>query len=99
MRITSIAIYLAALLVAPNGYANGDQPCISKAKQALPQIAGLIVKNSRTRPVPAAILATWKGQARPIIVDVDFIAAGEADSYSYLCVITQGSAFVRRTMN
>ena len=99
MRITSMATFLAALLVAPNGYANADQPCISKAKQALPRVAGLVVKNSRTRPVSAAILATWKGQTRPIIVDVDFIAAGEEETYSYICVITQGSAFVRRTMN
>jgi hypothetical protein len=95
----SIATLLAALLVAPNGYAKTDQPCISKAKEVLTHVAGLVVKNSRTRPVSAAILATWKGQTRPIIVDVNFIAAGEEETYSYICVITQGSAFVQRTMN
>jgi hypothetical protein len=65
----------------------------------LPRIQGLVVKKSRTRPVSAEILSTWKGQTRPVIVDVDFEAAGEALTYSYMCVITQGSAFVQRTMN
>ena len=55
-------------------------------------------KKTRTRPVSPAILATWKGQTRPIIVDVDFVAEGGMES-SYLCVITQGAAFVQRTMN
>jgi hypothetical protein len=72
---------------------------ISKATEAPPRIAGRVIKKSRTRPVPAAILSTWKGQTRPIIVDVDTVAAGDAQTYSYMCVITQGSAFVQRTMN
>ena len=104
MRITSILTFLVALLVAQSlvarsASATADQPCISKAAGALPRIAGLVVKKSRTRPVSAAILETWKGQTRPIIVDVDFVADGQAQTYSYLCVITQGSAFVQRTMN
>jgi hypothetical protein len=82
MRIKSIVTFLAALLVAQSASAKADQPCISKAAEALPRIAGLIVKKSRTRPVSAAILATWKGQTRPIIVDVDFVADGEAQTYS-----------------
>ena len=56
-------------------------------------------KKTRTRPVSPDILATWKGQTPPIIVDVDFVAAGGIETYSYLCVITQGAAFVQRTMN
>ena len=60
---------------------------------------GLVVKKSRTRPVSPAILASWKGQSRPIIIDVDVETAGEAETYSYMCVVTQGSAFVQRTMN
>jgi hypothetical protein len=44
-------------------------------------------------------LASWKGQSRPIIIDVDVEDSGEAQTYSYMCVITQGSAFVQRTMN
>jgi hypothetical protein len=99
MRIKSIVTSFVALLVAQSAYAKDDQPCIARAAEALPRIGGLVVKKSRTRPVSAAILATWKGQTRPIIVDVDFIADGGAQMYSYLCVVTRGSAFVQRTMN
>jgi hypothetical protein len=99
MRIKSIVISFVALVVAQSAFAKDDQPCIAKAAEALPRIAGLVVKKSRTRPVSAAILATWKGQSRPIIVDVDFIADDGVQTYSYLCVITQGSAFVQRTMD
>jgi hypothetical protein len=99
MRIALTVVVSVALLAALNSHAEANQACISKATKALPGIAGLVIKNSRTRPVPAAILATWKGQTRPIIVDVDIVAAGEAQTYSYMCVVTQGSAFVQRTMN
>jgi hypothetical protein len=99
MRIASTVAASAVLLASLSGHAQADQRCISKAKEALPRIAGLVIKKSRARPVPAAILATWKGQTRPIIVDVDTVAAGDAQTYSYLCVITQGSTFVQRTMN
>jgi hypothetical protein len=99
MRMKSIVTSFVALVVAQSAYAKDDQPCIAKAAEALPRITGLVVKKSRTRPVSAAILETWKGQMRPIIVDVDFIANGGVQTYSYLCVITQGSAFVQRTMN
>jgi hypothetical protein len=33
------------------------------------------------------------------MVDVDIETPGAAQTYSYLCVVTQGSAFVQRTMN
>lgn len=61
------------------------------------KFAGL--KKTRTRPAPAAILATWQGQKRPIVVDVDIVAAGTAETYSYLCALTKGSAYVRRVMS
>ena len=99
MRTAITVAVWAALLVILNGRADAGQTCISTATQALPHITGLVVKKSRTRPVPAAILASWKGQSRPIIIDVDAEDAGEAQTYSYMCVITQGSAFVQRTMN
>jgi hypothetical protein len=56
-------------------------------------------QKKRTRPVPASILATWKGQTRPIIADVDIIAAGVVETYSFMCVVTKGSAYVRRVMS
>jgi hypothetical protein len=99
MRIALTVAVSATLLAALSGHAQANQTCISKATEALPRIAGLVIKKARARPVPAAILATWKGQTRPIIVDVDTVAAGDAQTYSYMCVITQGSAFVQRTMN
>ena len=99
MRIAITVTVLAALSVALNGHAEAGQTCISKATGALPRIVGLVVKKSRTRPVPPEILATWKGQSRPVIIDVDVVDSGEAQTYSYMCVVTQGSAFVQRTMN
>jgi hypothetical protein len=99
MRIAITVAVWAALLVILTGRAEAGQTCISKATQSLPHVSGLVVKKSRTRPVSPEILATWKGQSRPIIIDVDVEDSGEAQTYSYMCVITQGSAFVQRTMN
>jgi hypothetical protein len=99
MRIAITVAVWAVLLVILNGRAEAGQTCVSKATEALPHISGLVVKKSRTRPVSPEILATWKGQSRPIIIDVDVEDSGEAQTYSYMCVVTQGSAFVQRTMN
>jgi len=90
---------LAALLMVLNGRAEAGQTCISKATEALPRIVGLVIKKSRTRSVSPEILASWKGQSRPVIIDVDVEMPGEAQTYSFMCVVTQGSAFVQRTMN
>jgi len=99
MRTGMIAAVSAALIVVLNGRTEAGNTCISKATEALPRIVGLVVKKSRTRPVSPAILASWKGQSRPVIIDLDIETAGEAETYSYMCVVTQGSAFVQRTMN
>jgi hypothetical protein len=86
------------LLASPASLAADDKACILKATQALPRIAGLVVKKTRTRPVSGSHLDTWQGQARPVIVDVDIVAAGVEETFSYMCVLTKGSAFVRRVM-
>jgi len=99
MRIVFAVVVLAALLFAPTGHAETNKACTIKATEALPHIAGLVIKKSRTRPAPAAILASWRGQSQPIMIDMDVVAAGEAQTYSFMCVVTQGSAFVQRTMN
>jgi hypothetical protein len=99
MRRAMIVAIWVALLFLQNGRLEAAQTCVAKATESLPRIQGLVVKKSRTRSVSAEVLSTWKGQTRPVIVDVDFEAAGEALTYSYMCVITQGSAFVQRTMN
>src|ERR1700674_1651127 len=88
----------AALMVVLNGRAEAGTTCISKATEALPRIAGLVVKKPRTPPLPPAIPASCKGRSRPAIIDVDGEMPGEAPTYSFMCVVTQGSAFVQRTM-
>ncbi|MFZ0766568.1 hypothetical protein [Bradyrhizobium sp.] len=99
MRNLAILAASAVLLVALGGRADAGKTCIVTATEALPKSTGLVVKRSRTRPVSPAILATWRGRSKPIIVDVDVETAGDAQTFSYMCVMTQGSAFVQRTMN
>src|SRR3954468_17783978 len=100
MRATLLLLSVSATMLLPSDcQAATIHPCIPKATAALPRAAGLIVKQTRVRPASATILSTWKGRSRPIIVDVDFVAAGADEQYSFLCVVTQGSAFVQRTMN
>ena len=100
MRIEKIALAVSVtVLASASVQAEDNRACISKATAALPHIAGLVVKKTRTRPVPPAILATWQGQTRPIIVDLDVFAADAAETYSYMCVTTKGSAYVRRVMS
>jgi hypothetical protein len=90
-----MAIAAAVTLLAT---ASGNKACILKATETLPRISGLVIKRTRTRPVPAAILTTWQGQTKPIVVDVDIVAAGAEETYSYMCVLTKGSAYVRRVI-
>jgi hypothetical protein len=99
MRIKIAIAASVTLLATASSGAENNKACILKATETLPRIFGLVIKKTRTRPVPAAILATWQGQARPIIVDVDTVAAGAEETYSYMCVMTKGSAYVRRVMS
>ena len=99
MRFGLTAATSAVLLIVLSTHAEANRACIAKAREALPRIAGLVVKKSQVRPVSPAILATWRGQTRPLIVDVDIATSGAEETYSYMCVITQGSAFVQRTRN
>lgn len=95
-----IKVVIAAMLIATAGSrSEASTSCIAKATESLPRIAGLVIKKTRTRHVPAEILATWKGQTRPIIVDIDIVATGAEETYSYLCALTKGSAYVRRVMS
>ena len=99
MRNVTILAAFATLLVTANSPAVAGKTCLASATEALPKITGLVVKKSRTRSVSPTILATWRGQAKPVIVDLDIEAQGDAQTFSYMCVLTQGSAFVQRTMN
>jgi hypothetical protein len=90
----------ALILIFASAACRADDPkaCVKKATESLPKIAGLVVKKTSTRPAPPPMVATWQGQTRPIIVDVDIVAIGAAETYSYLCAVTKGSAYVRRVM-
>ena len=99
MRFRIVLAVSAVLLGTASSRADDGKACILKATATLPHISGLVVKKTRIRPVPPAILATWQGQARPIMVDVDTVAPGAQETYSYICVMTKGSAYVRRVMS
>jgi hypothetical protein len=100
MRVALLALTVAtAVLLAVPTDARDSQPCIPKATQALPHVSGLVIKQTRTRAVSTAVLSTWQGQSRPIIVDIDVVADGVQETYSFMCVVTRGAAFVQRTMN
>ncbi len=99
MRIKlAVAAASLSLLATADGWAEDNKACIAKATETLPHISGLVIKRTRTRPVPPAIMATWQGQTHPIMVDVDTVTSGAAETYSYMCVLTKGSAYVRRVM-
>ena len=99
MRNLATLAASAVLLVAMVSSADAGKTCIATATEALPKITGLVVKRSRTRPVPPAILASWRGRSKPVIVDVDVETEGDTQTFSYMCVVTKGFAFVQRTMN
>lgn len=99
MRNVMISAAAAVLLAMLGGRAEAAKTCIASATEALPKITGLVVKRSRTRAVPPAIMETWRGQAKPVMIDLDVETQGEAQTFSYMCVLTRGSAFVQRTMN
>jgi hypothetical protein len=98
MRVTTGLALVAGMLVLFNGRAEAGKTCLASATEALQRINGLVIKKSRTRPVSPTVLATWKGQSKPIMLDVDIEMEGDAQTFSYMCVVTQGSAFVQRTM-
>jgi hypothetical protein len=99
MRITLALASLLVLVATTGSRAEDNRACILKATEALPHIPGLAVLKTRTRPAPAEIMATWRGQTRPVMVDLDIVAGGAAETYSYICVLTNKTAFVRRVMS
>ena len=99
MRVRIAIAISVTFLATASCRAEDNKACISKATEALPHISGLVIKKTRTRPVPAAILATWQGRTRPIIVDVETVVRDEQQAYSYICALTKGAAYVRRVIN
>jgi hypothetical protein len=100
--IRPLKFVVAAIIVLTFGmpcFAADDavKLCAVKAAEDVSKIPGRQVKKSSTRPVPADQLATWKGQSKPIMVDIDYVSPDEAGTYSYICATgPSGQAFVRR---
>lgn len=68
--------------------------CTLKAAEVLPKISGLEIKGTRTsiRPMPQ----NWSTPVPPILVDVDIVAAGQSETYSYLCATGPAGTVVTR---
>jgi hypothetical protein len=98
MRNLTIWAVSAALLATAGSEVQAGKTCIASATEALPKITGLVVKRSRTRPASSAVLSSWRGQSKPVMIDLEVVTEGDAQVFSYLCVVTQGSALVQRTM-
>ncbi|MFY9956333.1 hypothetical protein [Bradyrhizobium sp.] len=99
---TVIGSAILALFIPAFSCAAADKArsCIMKATEGLPKIAGLQVKKSGTRSMPPQQLANWKGQSRPIIVDIDTVTTGIVERYSYICASSPaGTAFVQRILD
>jgi hypothetical protein len=99
---TVISSAILALFIPGFSLAAADKArsCIVKATEALPKIDGLRVSKSGTRSMPPEQLANWKGQSKPIIVDIDAVATGIAERYSYICASSpSGTAFVQRILD
>jgi len=89
------------LLLASPAFAASVPPehtraCILKAADMLPKIAGMKIGKSTTKVLPAP--PDWPGMSPPIQVDIAFTAAGQTDSWRYLCSIAPpgGTALVQR---
>lgn len=98
-RMKAICLVLLLVTFATPGLAAGGltKLCILKAKDNLPAVAGIQIKTSRARPMPADQLANWKGQSKPIIVDIETVANGHGEMYSYVCASSpSGRPFVQR---
>ena len=49
--------------------------------------------------MPPEQFANWKGQSKPMIVDIETVAPGVTERYSYLCAgSSAGAAFVQRIL-
>lgn len=94
MRTLLTAILL--LTIATPAVAD-DKTCILAAAERLPRIAGLQIKETRTRPLPAGMQKQWTaGGDQPVLVEVDYAAAGVSDTATYLCAVAAGRTLVRK---
>lgn len=71
-----------------------SKACALKAAESLPKIPGLVIKGSRTAVQPQP--ANWSSPVPPIVIDMDIVAAGQNETYSYLCATGPAGTVVQR---
>lgn len=96
MQKALIAFFLLTTVTAVNA---DDKACILKAAELLPRIAGLSIEESTIRPVPEKYMADFKSDQKPVLVDIKINAAGQKDTYSYLCLMAGSRPLVQRVVN
>jgi hypothetical protein len=94
MRTMALAILLIAttLPACADDVPAGGKACILKSAELLPRIPGLEIKGSKAMLVPSN--AGW------IRIDLNFVAAGQTETQSYLCAVgSSGDAVILGKMN
>lgn len=92
-----VFIATIALVVLASPAAADDKTCILAAAERLPRIAGLQIKETKTRPIPDDMRAKWTaGGDLPVLVDVRYDAAGVSDTATYLCAIAAGRPLITK---
>jgi hypothetical protein len=94
MKVLFVATLSLCFTTSCFAASDATKSCVLMSTAALRKIAGLEIKQSRMRPMPAEQLANWKGKSKPII------ARGVVERYSYICAVSPtGQAFVQRRLN
>lgn len=88
---TLIAALCAMQISTAIAASPSEQVCILKAADTLPKIVGMKIGKSRTSPAGAPAPAGW------LRVEVDWSAAGQNATWTYLCAVDgAGNARVQR---
>jgi hypothetical protein len=94
MRAFKIMVVAACFVVhipAALGANPNEQACVLKAADTLPKIAGMKIGKSRTSPAEGPAVAQW------LRVEIDWSAAGQNATWTYLCAVDgSGAARVQR---
>lgn len=93
MRTLLTALFLLSI-VAVHAEPSASAACIIESSSYLPRVPGLVIKSTGTRPA-----APIQGASSTTLVDVDFVAAGQAARWTFLCALTPNGAIVQRVAN
>lgn len=84
---------------APESFPEARRACALKAAEALPKIAGLDIKTTRTRTIELSPTQKWNEPVPPIRVELDIAAAGQSATYAYFCGYSSVGAIIQRLAN